>query len=136
MSLRAYTLSVSLAAVVGMLLTVVPLVRSGLEYRSPSVEMTKPRELASLEAFVVERGRNAAEVSLMLRSRSAWQSRYGSDMWQVMYDEAKAQHAEALRQQVEAVRRKAARNVMAYGTLFVLSIVLLITHLIWARRVS
>jgi hypothetical protein len=57
-------------------------------------------------------------------------------MWQVMYDEAKAQHAEALRQQVEAVRRKAARNVMAYGTLFVLSIVLLITHLIWARRVS
>jgi len=135
MNLRTYTLSVSLAAIVGLLLSVVPLMRSIFEYRSPSPEITEPHELASLEAFVAAKSRNANEVTLMLMNRNGWYGRYGGDQWQAMYDAAKAQHAEAVRQQVEAISQRAASNLAAYGTLCGLSVVLLITHLLWARRV-
>lgn len=133
MNLRTYTLSVSLAAIVGLLLTVVPLIRNALEYRSPSPELTEPHELSSLEAFVVAKGRNANEVSLMLTNRNGWYGRFGNE-WQAIYDAAKAQHADAVRQQVESKRQRAVSNLAAYGTLCALCVLLLITHLLWARR--
>lgn len=57
-------------------------------------------------------------------------------MWEPMYEAAKAQHAEAARQQVEVVRNKAKQKMVAYGSLGALCVALLITHLAWARRIE
>jgi len=130
MILRIYALVVSLAAVIGLLLSVVPFVHGVLEYRSP--ELVEPRqELASLENFVLAKSR-MGDPEDALKGR-----RYGQfavvnfwerDQWQATYEAAKSQY-------VESVKRKAARDCIAYGSLFALCIALLITHLLWARRI-
>jgi hypothetical protein len=127
MNLRTYTLSVSLAAIAGLLLSVVPLVRSALEFRSPSPEITEPRELSSLEAYVVANEKAEWVIRKMSTDHNEWSQGWGQQ-WQAMYDAAKAQHT-------EAIRRKAIGNLVAYGTLCGLCLVILITHLLWTRRI-
>lgn len=133
MNLRTYTLSVSLAAIVGLLLSVMPLVRSVLEYRSPSSVLKAPAELSSLEVFVVGKSRNPGEVNYMLRDREGWYESFGKQ-WQALYDEAKAHHTEAVRKQTQAIRQKAMGNLVAYGILCGVCVLLMITHLLWMRR--
>jgi hypothetical protein len=134
MNLRTYTLSVSLAAIIGLLLSVVPLVRNALEYRSPSPGFTEPRELSSLEAYVVANEKNEWIIRKMNADHNGWNQVWGQQ-WKAMYDAAKTQHTDATRQQVESIRRKAVSNLAAYGTLCGLCLVLLVMHLLWARRV-
>lgn len=126
MNLKAYTLSVSLAATIGLLLAVVPLVRNTLEYRQPWTAISEPQELGSLQAFATAKAKGA-EARRALRYPEEWQE---------VYDTAKAQYAENARLQIESARQSAARNIVAYGSLTGLCVVLLITHLLWARRVS
>lgn len=128
--LKAYTLSVSLAAIVGLIITTAPLVRSVLEYRSPdSLPSAERPELASLDTFILAHLTGEEKQAFLLGFRR------GRLDWPGMYEAAKAQHADAVRQQVESVRRRAGRNVLAYGTLSVLCIGLFVTHFLWARRV-
>lgn len=133
MNLKTYTLSVSIAAIIGLLVTAAPLVRNVLEYRSPSPQTTERHELGSVEAFVMANEKNQRVVQLMIENRGEWNAEWGQQ-WQAMYETAKAQHLENLRQQAESIRNKAAHNIAAYGTLSGLCIVLLLTHLLWARR--
>jgi len=135
MNLKTYTLSVSLAAVIGLLLTSAPFVRSVLEYRAPEpVKTTSERtELSSLDNFIL------ANITGQEKQRFLAIGREGVDGrvdWQTMYDAAQAQQAEAVRGLIESVHRKAGQNVIAYGTLCALSVLLLITHLLWAKRLA
>jgi hypothetical protein len=90
MNLRTYTLSVSLAAIAGLLLSAVPLVRGALEYRSPSPRLNEPRELSSLEAYVIANDKNDWSVRNLTENRSKWNQVWGQQ-WQATYDAAKAQ---------------------------------------------
>jgi len=47
--------------------------------------------------------------------------------WQAMYEATKSQH-------VESVKHGALSDAIAYGSLFALCVVLLVTHLLWAQR--
>lgn len=125
MNLRTYALSVSLAAIIGLLATIAPLLRSVLEYRSPD-SVDPQAELTSLEAFVSAKEKDEWKVSLMFRDRDNWNARFG-ERWRVMYDAAKMQ-------QIQAVRSRARNNLLAYGTLCALCAGLPASHLLWARR--
>jgi hypothetical protein len=133
MNLRTYTLAVSLAAIIGLLVTIAPLIRDVLEYRSPAPQVVEPHELNSLEAFVIAKEKNQRIVQAMIEDRGEWNATWGQQ-WQTMYEAARAQHLENVRQQVESIRTKAAHNIAAYGTLCGLCILLLPTHLLWVRR--
>jgi hypothetical protein len=101
MSLKTYTLLVSLAAVIGLLVTIAPLLRSALEYKSP--ESVEPRtELASLEAFVLARNTGGMEDVLKARHLAATSGTslietWDRATWQAMYDAAKTQHIQGTR---------------------------------------
>lgn len=129
MSLRTYTLAVSLAAIVGLLVAAVPLVRGALEYRRPWIAMPEPQELSSLDMFITAKA----------KKEEARRARYYPEeegMWQGMYEAAKAQHVQNASREIEFARQKAARTVIAYGSLAGICLLLLTAHLLWARRVS
>jgi hypothetical protein len=121
MNLRTYTLSVSFAAIIGLLISVLPLVHSALEYHSPEFVEPQP-ELASLEIFVLAKNKLAGD-EMLKTWRYAEQMKFymvrfwERDEWQAMYDAAKKQH-------LEGVRRRAYRTTIAYGTLCGLCLVL------------
>jgi hypothetical protein len=131
MNLKNYALSVSLAAIIGLLLVVAPLVRSALEYRSP--ELVEPRpELASLDVFILARDPHRSTEDVVTARRYAQLyvvNFWDRNEWQAMYLAEKSQH-------VESVKHKALVGVIAYGSVCGLCIVLLITHLIWSRRTA
>lgn len=145
MSLRTYTLLAALAAIIGLLVAIVPLLRSALEYRSPEIVEPQP-ELASLEAFVAAKSKNALAALTALRNRDRHEvdakehnlkvspeKFFGlddeADQWDAMYAAAKTQH-------IEGVRSKALRDSIAFGGLCLVSVIVLITHLTWARRLA
>lgn len=125
---KVYLLSVLLASIVGLLFAVVPLTRSVFEYRSPSPKITEPRELSSFELFVVTKA-NKDEANRVF---------YGDQdpKWKDMYEAAKSQYAETRQRETETIRRRAGSNVIAYGALAGLCVLLLATHLLWVRRLA
>jgi hypothetical protein len=135
MNLRIYALSVSLAAVIGLLLAIGPTIKSALEYRSPE-SVAPPAELASADTFFVAKGKDKSDEEewrsavgpqlAALQPMPSSSKRESDERWHAMYDAAKAQH-------IQTVRSKAANNLIVYGTLCVLCIGLLAVHLRWAR---
>jgi len=134
MTLKTYALAVSLASTVGLLTSIVPLARAALEYRMPGSIDPKP-ELASLETFVIARGKMGVTEDmwdtkeLFERSKLYTVRFWDRDEWQVMYDATK-------NQQARAARLKATRDLVAYGILVVLCVGLAIIHVGWARRIA
>src|SRR5262249_3971447 len=61
-----------------------------------------------------------------------WQHDYPGIDWPSMYETAKREHTRHL----NVLRAQTHRNVIAYGALAALSLILLATHLLWARRVG
>lgn len=123
MNLKTYTLLVALASVIGLLVSTVPIVRGlGLS--------NMPEELASPEAFFAARGRARIEEQELRSGRrgaagvSDWRES-SDERWQAMFAAARANHAQEERE-----------KLYAFGVLAALCIVLLITHLLWARRLS
>jgi hypothetical protein len=133
MSLKTYALAVSFASLIGLLVTITPLTRSGLEYLSPGNLDLRP-ELASLEVYVLAKGRGGLTDEM-------WAARtrghlYGYLLtlwdkaeWQAMYDAAR-------NQQIQASHSKAARDVSAYGILAIFCLGMLVLHLAWARHLA
>jgi hypothetical protein len=120
---KAYSLLVSLVAVIGLLFSVVPCVRGALEYRAPWVAVAEPEDLASLDAFILKHG-GERHID------------YYREQLQPAYTAARAQYAANVSRQIEYNRQRAARQMAAYGALFALCLVLLLTHLLWFRRVK
>lgn len=134
MTLKTYTLAVSLAATIGLLVAVTPLVRSFLEYRSPQLVDARP-ELVSLEAFVLSKTNlgikgesESARIQAMMAARKGVNLLERGE-WQALFDAEREQH-------FYAVRSKASRNLIAYGILVALCTGLLIVHLRWALRLN
>jgi hypothetical protein len=134
-ALKAYVLLVTLAAIIGLLVSVVPLVRGVLMYGSPDLVDTRP-ELASLDTFILNKSKpvNMSEdmLSLWLKhGKTEWSfytpTFWDRDHWQVAYEAEKNQHA-------QAVRSKAKCDVITYGALCAFCVLLLIIHLRWVRR--
>ena len=126
---KAYALSVSLAAVIAVLLSAVPLVQSVLEYRSPELVESRP-ELASVDAFVAAKDRLAiselairATLSGDLYKAGVW----SREEWEAIYNAERQQH-------IEAMKQRAGRNCIAYGGLWGLCFILLFIHVPLARR--
>lgn len=134
MDLRTYALAVSFASIIGLLLTIAPLARNALEYRSPQLVDLKP-ELASLETFVLAKGKLGLSQEMWASKQQAEKSGlytikfWERDEWQAMYDAERNQH-------LHAVRSEASRNLVAYGLLAFLCLGLVLVHVGWARRLS
>ncbi|MFY9555475.1 MAG: hypothetical protein WAV47_12255 [Blastocatellia bacterium] len=134
MSKKTYTLVVSLASVLGLLITIAPLIRSVLEYRSP--QFVEPNaELASLEIFILAKGKLGISQEMWAGKQQSERSGlymlkfWERGEWEAMYEAAKTQH-------IQAVRSKALHDLTAYASLCALCVVLSIAHLLWARRLS
>ena len=134
MNLRTYTLFVSVAAIIGLLLSIVPLLRSFMEYRSPN-SVAVPAQLASRDVFFLAKKKDkidAAAIKEHFHKESnvpRWWLEQNEASWQAMYDDATAQH-------IKTVRSQAVRNLVAYGALSTLCIGLLMIHLPWSRRLE
>ena len=123
---KAYALSVLLAVVAALLLSAVPLGKRILEYRSPELVDTRP-ELASVDAFIVAKRRFAFVGHASGEGIADQLDLESHERWETIYNAEKQQH-------IEAMRQRAGRNCIAYGTLWGLCIILLLVHVPLAHR--